>query len=94
MFPAKTLEVFVRPIQRVLKVANSSAGLATLVSKLLAINPALIVVEATANRHLAAVAGNHSDSKNHPKVLLLPAHLFDVITMRSTRTLAGEEDNF
>jgi len=71
MFPAKTLEVFVRPIQRVLKVANSPAGLATLVSKLLAINLALIVVETTANWHLAAVAANHSDSKNHPKVLLL-----------------------
>jgi hypothetical protein len=92
MFPAKTLEVFVRPIPRVLKVASSPAGLATLVSK--SINPALIVFEATANWHLAAVAANHSDSKNHPKVLLLPAHLSDVITMRSTRTLAGEADNF
>jgi hypothetical protein len=39
MFPAKGLEVFVRPIQRMLKVANSPAGLATLVSELLAIDP-------------------------------------------------------
>jgi hypothetical protein len=31
----KRLEVFVRPIQRMLKVANSPAGLATLVSELL-----------------------------------------------------------
>jgi transposase len=52
----KRLEVFVRPIQRMLKVANSPAGLATLVSELLAIDPALIVVEATANWHLATVA--------------------------------------
>ena len=52
----KRLEVFVRPIQRILKVANSPAGLATLVSELLAIDPALIVIEATANWHLAAVA--------------------------------------
>jgi len=52
----KRLEVFVRPIQRILKVANSPAGLATLVSELLGIDPALIVIEATANWHLAAVA--------------------------------------
>jgi hypothetical protein len=52
----KRLEVFVRPIQRILKVANSPSGLATLVGKLLAIDPALIVVEATTNWHLAAVA--------------------------------------
>src|SRR5208283_3153678 len=52
----KGLEAFVRPIQRMLKVANSPAGLATLVSELLAIDPALIVVEATANWHLATVA--------------------------------------
>jgi len=45
----KTLEVFVRPIQRMLKVANSPAGLATLVSELRAIDPAIIMVEATAN---------------------------------------------
>ena len=42
----KRLEVFVCPIQRMLKVANSPAGLAMLVSELLAIDPALIVVEA------------------------------------------------
>jgi transposase len=52
----KRLEVFVCPIQRMLKVANSPAGLAMLVSELLAIDPALIVVEATANWHLATVA--------------------------------------
>ena len=52
----KRLEVFVRPIQRILKVANSPAGLATLVSELLGIDPALIVIEATAYWHLAAVA--------------------------------------
>src|SRR3979411_42051 len=52
----KWLEGFVRPIQKMLKVANSPAGLATLVSELLAIDPALIVIEATANWHLAAVA--------------------------------------
>ena len=40
----KRLEVFVRPIQRMLRVANSPAGLATLVSELLAIDPALIVL--------------------------------------------------
>jgi transposase len=34
----KSLEVFVRPIQRMSKVANSPAGLATLVSELLAID--------------------------------------------------------
>jgi transposase len=39
-----------------LKVANSLAGLATLVTELLAKGSALIVVEATANWHLAAVA--------------------------------------
>jgi hypothetical protein len=50
----KRLQIFVRPIQRMLKVANSPAGLATLVSELLAIDPALIVLEATANWHLAA----------------------------------------
>jgi hypothetical protein len=43
----KRLQIFVRPIQRMLKVANSPAGLATLVSELLAIDPALIVLEAT-----------------------------------------------
>jgi transposase len=53
---SKTLEVFVRPSQRALKVANSPSGLASLVSELLAIDPALIVVEATANWHLATVA--------------------------------------
>jgi transposase len=52
----KRLEVFVRPIQRMLKVTNSPAGLATLVSELLALDPALTVIEATANWHLAAVA--------------------------------------
>src|SRR5689334_25320905 len=53
---SKTLEVFVRPSQRALKVTNSPSGLASLVSELLAIGPALIVVEATANWHLATVA--------------------------------------
>jgi hypothetical protein len=57
----KKLEVFVRPIQRILKVANSPAGLATLVSELLAIDPALILIEATANWHL----GNRRSSKRY-----------------------------
>ena len=39
-----------------LKLANSPAGLATLVRELLAIYPALIVVDARANWHLATVA--------------------------------------
>jgi hypothetical protein len=56
MFPGKKLEIFVRPIQRILKVANSPAGLATLVSELLAIDSALILIEATTNWHLATVA--------------------------------------
>jgi hypothetical protein len=43
---SKALEVFVRASQRVLNVGNSSAGLATLVTELLAFNAALIVVRA------------------------------------------------
>ncbi len=41
---SKALAVFVRASQRVLNVGNSSAGLATLVTELLAVSAALIVV--------------------------------------------------
>lgn len=43
---SKALEVLVRASQRVLNVGNSSGGLATLVTELLAVNAALIVVRA------------------------------------------------
>ena len=70
----KRLEVFVRPIQGILKVANSPAGLATLVSELLVIDPALIVIEATANWHLAAVAALSGAGllSTHAKLVILP----------------------
>jgi hypothetical protein len=69
----KRLEVFFRPLQRILKVANSPAGLATLVSELFAIDPALIVIEATANWHLAAVAALSGTSPTH-------AHWVDLLS--------------
>ena len=52
----KELEVFIRPTEQRLTVANSPAGLAVLVKELLAFNPKLIVVEATANWHVPAVS--------------------------------------
>jgi transposase len=79
----KRLEVFVRPIQRMLKVANSPAGLATLVSELLALDPALIVIEATANCHLAAVAALSGAG--------LPVA---VINPRQALTLPEQRDNW
>ena len=51
----KELEVFIRPTKQRWTVANSPVGLAVLVKELLARNPNLIVVEATANWHVPAV---------------------------------------
>src|SRR5512143_1897850 len=51
----KELEVFIRPTEQRLTVANAPVGLAVLVKELLARNPNLIVVEATANWHVPAV---------------------------------------
>lgn len=52
----KTLEIFIRPTGKTLKVANSPAGITRLVTELLTIEPALIVVEATANWHVPLVS--------------------------------------
>jgi transposase len=52
----KTLEIFIRPTGKTLKAANSPAGITRLVTELLTIQPALIVVEATANWHVPLVS--------------------------------------
>jgi transposase len=52
----KTLEIFIRPTGKTLKAANSPAGITRLVTELLTIEPALIVVEATANWHVPLVS--------------------------------------
>jgi len=53
---SKVLEVFIRPSEQRLTVANSPAGVAVLVTELLMIKPTLIVVEATAHWHVPVVS--------------------------------------